>query len=325
MADQPTHVLIVTEPIDPHADAVIRRLNAMDVPVFRLHPEDFPLGDVRISLRPGPDGLVGEVTAGGRTCLTTDIRSAWLRRPKPPWLRGQIPEGSLRYISTQTSATVTALWQAIPEERWVASPNALRRADVKALQLVHAARAGLAIPETLITNHPESARRFRASQRDGLCAVKGLQLEIASDADGYRVPFTAVWADDEAASDASIAISPTIYQQYVEKRVELRCVVMGDEIYCAEMDTQSQVATLHDSRGDPAIATRPHRLPPEVKAAIAQLVASFGIRTASMDLVLEPSGRYVFLELNPSGQWLWIEDQTGLPLTDAMTRLLLQA
>jgi hypothetical protein len=323
VTEQPSHVLIVTEPLDAHADAVIGRLNALGVPVLRLHTENFPLGDVRVSLRPGPDGLLGEVSAGGRTCSTTAIRSAWVRRPRPPWLRGQLQEGTVKYVATQADATLSALWHAIPQERWIASFGALQRADIKPLQLVHAARAGLAVPDTLVTNDPGPARRFREAQRDGLCAVKALQVEVTSGADGYRVPFTAVWAEDGAASDTAIAISPTIYQQYVEKLVELRCVVVGDEIYCAEMDTQSREMTRHDSRLDPNIPMRPHQLPPEVQAAVARLVASFGIRFASMDLILEPSGRYVFLDLNPSGQWLWIEECTGLPLTDAMTRLLL--
>lgn len=323
MTEERTHVLILTEPLDPHADAVIGQLNARGVPVLRLHPEDFPLGNVTVSVRSGADGLVGQVTVGDRTCSTTAIRSAWIRRPRPPWLRGQLPEGTVRYVATQATATLTALWQAIPEERWVGSFERMQRADIKPLQLVHAARAGLAIPDTLVTNDPVQARRFRAAQPDGLCAVKALRMEAATDADGYRVPWTAVWADDGAASDTSIAMSPTIYQGYVEKVVELRCVVIGDEIYAAEMDTQSREMTRIDSRLDSTVPTRPHQLPPDVQAAVFRLVESFGIRFASMDLVLEPSGRYVFLDLNPGGQWLWIEELTGLPLTDAMTRLLL--
>lgn len=323
MTEQRTHVLIVTEPLDPHADVVIGQLNERGVPVLRLHTEEFPLGDVRVSLRSGPDGIDGEVTVGSRTCSTGEIRSVWVRKPRPPWLRGQLPEGTVKYVAAQATATLSALWQAIPEDRWVASFDRMRRADIKPLQLVHAARAGLAIPDTLVTNDPAPARRFRAAQRDGLCAVKAFRVEMATDADGYRVPWTTVWADDEAATDAAIAISPTIYQGYVEKLVELRCVVMGDEIYCAEMDTQSREMSRIDSRLDSTVPTRPHQLPADVLAAVSRLVASFGIRFASMDLVLEPSGRYVFLDLNPSGQWLWIEELTGLPLTDAMTRLLL--
>lgn len=322
MTEQRTHVLIVTEPLDPHADAVIGQLNARGVPVLRLHTEDFPLGEVRVSVRSCPDGLVGDLTVGTRTCSTTAIRSVWIRRPRPAWLRGQLPDGTVRYVASQASATLAALWQAIPEERWVNTFDRIHRAEVKPLQLVHAARAGLAIPDTLVTNDPLQARRFRSAQPDGLCAIKALRLESASDADGYRVPWTTVWADDAAATDTAIAISPTIYQSYVEKVVELRCVVIGDEIYCAEMDTQGRELTRIDSRLDSTVPTRVHHLPPEVQAAVLRLVASFGIRFASMDLILDPSGRYVFLDLNPGGQWLWIEELTGLPLTDAMTRLL---
>lgn len=32
----------------------------------------------------------------------------------------------------------------------------------------------------------------------------------------------------------------------------------------------------------------------------------------------------MFLEINPNGQYLWIEDETGLPITDAICDLLLE-
>jgi hypothetical protein len=49
---------------------------------------------------------------------------------------------------------------------------------------------------------------------------------------------------------------------------------------------------------------------------------SFGINFASIDLIVTPSGEFVFLDLNPNGQWLWLEVELGLPLVAAMADLL---
>jgi hypothetical protein len=39
--------------------------------------------------------------------------------------------------------------------------------------------------------------------------------------------------------------------------------------------------------------------------------------------VLTPDGRYVVLEINPNGQYLWIEKATGLPISDAICDFLM--
>ena len=52
------------------------------------------------------------------------------------------------------------------------------------------------------------------------------------------------------------------------------------------------------------------------------LVRRLGLHYGTIDMVLTPDGRYVFLEINPNGQYLWIEKQSGLPITEAVCDLL---
>ena len=52
------------------------------------------------------------------------------------------------------------------------------------------------------------------------------------------------------------------------------------------------------------------------------LVHRFGLQFAALDLLVTPDGRYVFVDLNSNGQWGWIENQTGLPLTETLVNLL---
>jgi hypothetical protein len=49
---------------------------------------------------------------------------------------------------------------------------------------------------------------------------------------------------------------------------------------------------------------------------------SFEINFASIDMILTPDDEFVFLELNPNGQWLWLELELGLPLVASMVDLL---
>jgi len=66
-----------------------------------------------------------------------------------------------------------------------------------------------------------------------------------------------------------------------------------------------------------------HALPAEIERKLRRLVAAQGLNFGAIDMVLTPDGRYVFLELNPNGQFLWMEDLMGLPMSDAMCDLLL--
>src|ERR671938_72809 len=119
---------------------------------------------------------------------------------------------------------------------WVGQPFKLRRADVKALQLAEATKAGLATPATLISNDPEQAAPFVEALGDTDCAVKPLIATRVDGEEGARLPLTTTLPRGHALD--SVALSPNVFQPYVEKAYELRCVVMGDEIFTAKLDSQ---------------------------------------------------------------------------------------
>jgi hypothetical protein len=60
-----------------------------------------------------------------------------------------------------------------------------------------------------------------------------------------------------------------------------------------------------------------------VEAALRRLMDSFELNFASLDMIVTPEGEFVFLELNPNGQWLWLELELGLPLVATMADLLM--
>lgn len=54
------------------------------------------------------------------------------------------------------------------------------------------------------------------------------------------------------------------------------------------------------------------------------LARRLGLSYCALDLVVTPSGDYVFLEVNPSGQYGWLESLTGLPITRELVRMLMR-
>ena len=58
-------------------------------------------------------------------------------------------------------------------------------------------------------------------------------------------------------------------------------------------------------------------LPERVSEACRDLVQRLGLAFGAIDLLQTTSEEYVFLEVNPNGQWHWLEQITGVRLTAA--------
>jgi glutathione synthase/RimK-type ligase-like ATP-grasp enzyme len=320
----PSTVLIITNDHDEHATAVIRELNKRAVPVFRFHPEDVPHAcSVSIEIRDGR--IDGELRNAYHRVALNDICAAWFRRARNLFadvrtLTPAVTSEKLEdYVTAQCRATVAALFEALDTPLWVGNPQNLRRAEVKALQYAFAHRAGLATPATLICNDPERAERFVQGLGSAKCAIKPLLAHGMSNEQGFRLPLTTILPEDYPLE--SVALAPNIFQPYIEKAYELRCVVMGDRIFCARMNSQTDEVTRMDWRaGNPEHEI--FALPEHVQTAIRRLMTSFDINFASMDMIVTPSGEFVFLDLNPNGQWLWLQTELGLPLVESMADLL---
>ena len=49
-----------------------------------------------------------------------------------------------------------------------------------------------------------------------------------------------------------------------------------------------------------------------------KLNRELGLLVSSIDFIQRKNGELVFLEINPIGDWNWIEKQTNLPITKSM-------
>lgn len=319
-------MLVITNDHDEHADAVIEELDRRAVPVFRFHPEEFT-DAASISMEICSGRIDGEIRNARQRVAFHDICAAWYRRSRA--LFAPLPSLNLLYgdlenfLRVQSSATLSGLFAGL-QTLWVGQPFKLRQAEVKAVQLAEAGKAGLTTPATLISNDPERATVFIEALGDTDCAIKPLIATRVDGEEGARLPLTTILPRGHALD--SVALSPSIFQPYIEKAYELRCVVMGERIFTAKLDSQAHESTRTDWRAgdveDEEVGYEVFDLPERVQAGLHRLMRSFGINFASIDMIVTPEGEFVFLDLNPNGQWLWLEEELGLPLVAGMADLL---
>jgi glutathione synthase/RimK-type ligase-like ATP-grasp enzyme len=318
-------ILILTQPLDPHADLVTEKLRDRGADFVRFHPEDFP-SRASISLQYSASGRLGSALCLCDRPIDLDaLEAVWYRRPRDPVAHEEITDTPTRQaIAEECEPFVQDVWNSLGC-RWVPAPVAVfRRAQFKASQLKVAANLGFEIPPTLITNNPVDFLEFYR-RHGGRIVSKRVGFAFFSTKGAPFVRFTEVVSRRDVGYAGAVRYCPTIFQAYVPKRVELRITVVGRRAFAAEIHSQASNRTRHDWRRYDLRTTphRPHELPPDVARRCVLLVRRLGLCFGTMDMVLTPDGRYVFLEINPNGQYLWIEHAAGLPISDAICDLLM--
>lgn len=192
----------------------------------------------------------------------------------------------------------------------------------KAKQLHRAVEFGLKIPNTLISSDFRMMKDFASQAKTIYKPIAKPEKETFVDG---KVIYTSI-IDPEDITPESVSDKLSLLQHYVSKRFELRAFVIGDSVLAAEIHSQnSEQANIDWRRYD--IANTPHyvhELPHNVADSCRKLVHSFGLRYSAIDLILDCEGDYIFLENNPQGLFLWIEDLTTLPVSRTIAEELVK-
>jgi hypothetical protein len=317
-------ILILTEDLDAHADRVIDGLRRRGADWLRFNPARFP-ADASLDCALSASGEVrAELCADGRRINLGRISAVWYRRPQPPEPPAEVTDPRVReYVAEECRLMLNDLWHSLVC-RWLpALPSVIRRADFKAAQLRQAGAVGFELPDTLFTNRPEALLEFYQRHPEGV-VTKLAGPAFFQSFGAYFTRYTELVSPRDLAAAHALRLCPALFQAHVPKQVELRVTVVGTQVFAAEIHSQASNHTRLDWRRYDMYQTAylPHALPSEVENQCRELVARLGLVYGAIDLVLTPDGRYVFLEINPNGQYLWVEHETGLPISEAVCDLL---
>lgn len=318
-------ILIVSNAADVTADFFEERLQVALVDYARLNTEELD----RLSLNfEVCGGLSGSFSIGSVEVPLHDVSAIYYRRPRPVLLE-QISDSALRaWMQNEHRRAWGGILSAIDGTRWVNSPIAIGGASYKPEQLVRAARSGLRVPETLITSDPGAAERF-CRNRDWRVVVKPVgHGEIrGDDPTADRVVYTNALDESHAELIQRVGSCPTLFQAHVSKALDIRATVVGDVCIAVALHSQDNTFSSIDCRRDNMRGMRYSNveLPISLVDRLVTLTRSYGLYYAAIDLALDRDGIYWFLELNPAGQWAWLEQEIGAPISDALIRCLVGA
>lgn len=325
-------ILIVTVCADLHADRVASKLTALSMRPFRLNLDTFPKDydinieftqnkwEKRLSHIPSQDTVLGE-----------DIGAVWLRKAGDfAFLNTDLTVQEKAYAHEETEHVLSSFIHSL-ECYWMSHPLALRRSMWKAEQLLRAHRIGFLIPASIITNQPDLVRDFKDGIKGDVIFKPMSSPHLGADkvAENDRVTrglSTTLITKAHMENLEAVRQVPCCFQEYIPKAYELRVTVVGSKVFAARIYSQEDERTKTDFRDFSAdIPYEATQLPAKVEEMCLEFVHSYGLNYGALDLIVTPDGDYVFLENNPAGQFLFVEQLVPeLKITDAVTTCLIE-
>lgn len=245
-------------------------------------------------------------------------RSAWLWRLWPARLDSRMEPRQREAAQLESMTTLRGLLDLLGPIPWIDSVEANQAAGNKTRQLRLARSAGLVIPPTLITNEPDEARRF--FRVHGGRVIAKLQTSLTYSMSGRGGLPTRLVRSEDLDAMAGLRQCPMMFQQYIEKAYELRIAWVDGRAFPGALDGKKCGV---DWRYESTASWETYSLPAPVHAALGRLMSALGLRQGAIDLIVTPQGEYVFLEVNPSGEWGMLEAELGLPISAALADALL--
>lgn len=287
---------------------------------FRFDTDKFPL-DVKLTAKFTPK-ISHELIYNNQSINSEQVRSVWTRRIWQPLispnLAPQFKEACLR----ESQATLTGFWDSLTGAIWLDNLAQIDRANNKLLQLRLASEIGLIIPPTIVTNNPQSVRDF-FEQVEGKMVSKLLtNVSRSMEKPDFFIYTTKVRKEDLKQAD-SLRYCPMVFQAEIPKKLELRIIFVNGQVFVGALDSSIyQNSTVDWRRSGVNVVWQNHHLPDFLIQQLQAFMSCLNLNFGAFDFIVNPAGEYVFLEVNPQGEWGMLERDLDLPISEAIADFL---
>ena len=294
-------VLIISNKFDFSTDLVAHQLNQMETDYVRINRDQFR--DYKIEFDPLVPVLNVVIENVEYIIDQVHLLSIFFRAPT--FLRDIFQEevdGEEQLYRTQWAAFIRAI-TVFEDALWVNNPIDTYKAEIKALQLSYAKQVGLLVPHTIITNKT-------TPQPGEIFAIKSIDTAIVSSKKEEAFVYTSIV--DGSDLQENHYSSPFFLQKALTPKIDVRITIIGQQVVA--MYIKGNVAIRGDWRKfEDELIYEPFELPSEIKARILNFTKMFKLNYAAIDMVLYNS-EYHFIEVNPTGEWAWLQKNTGIDM-----------
>lgn len=316
-------ILILSNKHDITVDFVVRLLRRKKKKFLRLNTEDLISQKIfltipEFSFKIEKKGLVSD--------LVYNLESVWFRRPGKPFefiSTEKCPsENTITFVKDQWHSVIESI-KHIDDVFWINDPDNNHMAENKIFQLKLAHNIGFKIPETCITNDKEHAMRF-LSEHNGKIIAKALSCPLIEGNEKDYFIFTNIINSINNVTENEFSISPTIFQEYLNNKIDYRVTIIGDDCFSVKVARESNNGINEDWRIiKDGLRFQPSELPYDVKMKCVRIVRELGLVFGAIDLI-QVEDEFFFLEINPNGEWAWLQKESKLPIAETLVENLLR-
>lgn len=314
-------IFLVTNKEDVTSDMVVNELNNSSDEYYRFNTEDICAGvDISFNFTTGKVSLFD--TCANRRIDLSKVKSVYFRRPKLPSAPADLQHSDQQFVLNEISQALEGVYKYLGEKYWVSNVFAIRQAENKIHQQLIAHKFGFTTPKSIITNRIEDALEFLKANNQ--CVVKPIRTGFVSDKENPQVIFTSSITIDDVAILGRIQECPTYLQENIPKISDIRVTVIGSTVFSAKIHSQEFDETKTDWRKGENVNLKhePINLGPKMNEACVNMTRFLDLQFGALDFILDDKGRYVFLEINPNGQWGWIQHRLNYNISGTIAKLL---
>jgi glutathione synthase/RimK-type ligase-like ATP-grasp enzyme len=305
-------LLIITNKDDLAADYLISALIEKSLPYFRINSEDIQNYLVNYSCI--NNQFEAEIKHENRIIDLSEVKSVWYRRAISPSVNQDIDFYSKKFISGELQHLVEGI--CLNDDLiWVNPFDAVIKAERKIYQLKVARDVGFKIPNSLISNDKNSINLFHLQNSPVICKPIYHGYFQNKD-DNYAIYSNRI---DPKMFDGLNSIYPTYFQNEIKKTADIRITVVGNDIFPVQI-TFDNSKTPDWRRKECEVTYNEFDLPNMLKENCIRLVSELGLNFGAIDMARTTDDEYYFFEINPTGEWAWIEHKLGLPIRESLIK-----
>ncbi|NOQ74110.1 MAG: hypothetical protein GQ574_19035 [Crocinitomix sp.] len=320
-------ILCITHSNDLYTiDNVMAYFSQNNIKALRINTDDF-LTDLSIVSTLDDNGSEVVVSSKAFSFKLSEVSGVWFRKIWQPRILDEIAADYRANVGGEINTTLSSFFQLL--EKQAPCINVLSKARKiegnKFDQLCQAKEVGLLTPDTIITSDFESVKQFYAKHDGNIIAKLQNSLSFSMGAGERFFPTTQINEENLELLEDTLSCCPMIFQNNIPKAYELRIAYIEGKCFTGKIDASKSDKGKQDWRYSENKVTfwAPYELPIAEVKKIDELMKRFELSFGAIDVICQPNGEYVFLEVNPSGEWGMLEKELGYPIAATIAKTLL--
>ncbi|MEL6536500.1 MAG: MvdC/MvdD family ATP grasp protein [Bacteroidota bacterium] len=311
-------VLLLTHSQDYYVtDMVATRLQTLGYTPVRYNGDDYPTEWV-IHERVGTEGFSVTWESDHIQFTDQEVAGVWNRKLVGAQVVQDMDPAFVQTAEQEASAVQQSALLSLMDCPWIDRPERVRAGEDKLRQLRLAQSQGLTVPETLITSDPDAVRAFYHAQQGEVVTKMMTALAWSMEGDAPHVYTSRVTVEVLDQMD-SLRLCPMTFQRAIPKDYEVRVAYVGGRCFAGKIDASQTVEGQTDwKRAKQGTPWQACSLPDSVTSALHGYMQALGLHFGAIDLIKLPEGGYVFLEVNPAGEWGMLQKELDLPIGEAI-------